>query len=267
MPVSVPVFASPLILDAADARRLDRSQPTPLYHQIFLLLRARIVRGEIEHGARLATEIELAEQLQVSRVTVKRALDALAAEGLVARRRGRGTHVVHRRRPGTVEAPLIGLLENLEVIAEQTEVRLLRFARQVPPAAIRELFDIDSATELALAVRVRSSEGVAFGHYLSWTRTAHPDFNATELGRSSRIRLFERCAIKFAQVEQIHSACAADQDDAAALGIAQGHALSTLERRSYDPDGALVDWLSIHYHPERFQYRMLLSLGGREVGS
>lgn len=241
------------------ARLLRGDLPTPLYHQIFLVLRDRIVAGELPHGAQLPTEHELAETFEVSRITAKRALDELAAEGLVARRRGRGTHVIHRSRTKPVAAPLVGLIENLEILAEHTDVRLLGFERRVPPAPIRELFDVDAESPLSHAIRVRSRDGIAFGHYESWTRTEHPAFDAAALATTSRIRLFERCGIRLAQVEQVLSAAPADAAIAAALEVPEGTALLTLERRSFDPEGALVDWLLIHYHPERFQYRMTLS--------
>lgn len=249
------------------SRLLRGDLPTPLYHQIFLVLRDRIVAGELIHGAQLPTEHEIAESFEVSRITAKRALDELAAEGLVSRRRGRGTHVIHRSRTKPVAAPLVGLIENLEILAEHTEVRLLAFERRVPPAVVREIFDIDPGTPLAHALRVRSSDGMVFGHYESWTRTDHPDFDAPALANTSRIRLFERCGIRLAQVEQILSAAPASQPIAAELGVTAGTALLTLERRSFDPEGALVDWLLIHYHPERFQYRMTLSPDDVAIGA
>jgi GntR family transcriptional regulator len=241
------------------SRMLRGDLPTPLYHQIFLVLRDRIVAGELPHGAQLPTEHELAEAFEVSRITAKRALDELAAEGLVARRRGRGTHVIHRSQIKPQPAPLVGLIENLEILAEHTDVRLLGFERRVPPAAIRELFDSGPDAGLAHTIRVRSRDGIPFGHYESWTRTEHPAFDAASLATTSRIRLFERCGIRLAQVEQVLSAAPADAAIASALEIPEGTALLTLERRSFDPEGALVDWLLIHYHPERFQYRMTLS--------
>jgi GntR family transcriptional regulator len=238
--------------------------PTPLYHQIFSVLRDRIVGGELDHGSQLPTEYDLAEAFDVSRITAKRALDELAAEGLVERRRGRGTHVIHRRQPKPVAAPLTGLLENLEILGEHTEVRMIQFRRTAPPEAVRELFDLDEGDELAHAVRVRTKDGTPFGHYVSWTRTRHKAFNAENLAKTSRIKLFRRAGIKLAQVEQTLSAALADATLAALLGTDAGAALLTLERRSYDPEGLLVDLLHIHYRPDQFRYQMRLDLGARD---
>lgn len=66
---------------------------TPLGTQLAQKLRGRILRGD--YGGRLPAERELSARLQVGRNTLRAALDMLAAEGLVERRRGSGTHVTH----------------------------------------------------------------------------------------------------------------------------------------------------------------------------
>lgn len=250
---------------APNAARLLRGDlPTPLYHQIFTILRDRIVGGELAHGDQLPTEFELADSFEVSRITAKRALDELAAEGLVERRRGRGTHVIHRHQPKPVAAPLTGLLENLEILGEHTEVELIQFRRAPPPEPLRELFDLDAGEAIAHAVRVRRRDGLPFGHYVSWTRTTHKAFNADNLAKTSRIKLFRRCGIKLAQVEQTLSAALADANLADRLQVEPGAALLTLERRSFDEEGRLVDLLLIHYRPDQFRYQMRLDLGARD---
>jgi GntR family transcriptional regulator of arabinose operon len=68
----------------------------PLYSQIIEILRDRITRGEYVVDQQLPTEIELAEQFGVSRITSKRALIELEREGLIYRRRGSGSFVKKR---------------------------------------------------------------------------------------------------------------------------------------------------------------------------
>ena len=64
----------------------DAGQPrTPLYHQIFLILRQQILDGVHAVGERLPTEQEITKRYGVSRITAKRALDELASAGYVER--------------------------------------------------------------------------------------------------------------------------------------------------------------------------------------
>lgn len=234
--------------------------PVPLYHQIFNILRDQVIGGELPYNSQLPTEFSLAESFGVSRITAKRALDELATAGLVERQRGRGTHVIHRLSPKPVRGPLIGLLENLEILAEATDVSVLQFRRTTPPPAIRELFELEPGESMVHAIRVRSRTGTPFGYYTSWTRTDDPEFNADNLATHSRLALFKRSGIVLAQVEQSLSAVAADSVVALHLKVEAGAPLLTLERQSFDGDGQLVDLLNIQYRPDQFRYQMSMDL-------
>ena len=70
--------------------QLSKESPTPLYHQLFSLLKTRILDGTLGYGTRLPPEERLADIFNVSRITAKRAMDDLSKDALVERRRGRG---------------------------------------------------------------------------------------------------------------------------------------------------------------------------------
>ena len=65
----------------------------PLYRQIKTLLTKRLQAGEWKPGEPIPSEIELAQRYRVSQGTVRKAIDALAADNLLVRRQGRGTFV------------------------------------------------------------------------------------------------------------------------------------------------------------------------------
>jgi GntR family transcriptional regulator, arabinose operon transcriptional repressor len=65
----------------------------PLYAQILHFYRVRILSGEFPVGTQLPTEMEIAQQHQMSRGTVRQALNMLVTEGLLERIQGRGTFV------------------------------------------------------------------------------------------------------------------------------------------------------------------------------
>lgn len=89
----------------ADATALglgvDRSSPVPLHYQLAQQLEAAIADGRLAAGGLLGNEIELAARLGLSRPTVRQAIQSLVDKGLLVRRRGVGTQVLHSkvRRP------------------------------------------------------------------------------------------------------------------------------------------------------------------------
>jgi GntR family transcriptional regulator len=66
------------------------SSPTPLYHRIYSVLRERVVNGYYPAGIAMPSEAELATSFNVSRITIRKAMEMLTAESLVTRTRGRG---------------------------------------------------------------------------------------------------------------------------------------------------------------------------------
>ena len=78
--------------------RLDQSSPLPLHSQIEEYLRTLIVLKEYKNGNKLLPkEITLSKKLGVSRNTVRQAVTTLVNEGLVERKKGVGTKVVHKK--------------------------------------------------------------------------------------------------------------------------------------------------------------------------
>ena len=74
-------------------RAFDADDPTPKYHQLRQSLAALIASGELKPADRFPTSQVLADELGVTRVTVDRAINELAREGLCERIQGRGTFV------------------------------------------------------------------------------------------------------------------------------------------------------------------------------
>ena len=73
-----------------------------------LLLRRKVLSGEIGHGEQLKPEMELCRELNISRTTVRKAIASLVKEGLLIRQRGRGSFVDFKRDPA--QQRLLGFL-------------------------------------------------------------------------------------------------------------------------------------------------------------
>ena len=74
--------------------RLDPDGPTYVYVQVADYITRRVVAGELRQGARLPAERDLAEDLGVGYLTVRRAMRLLRERGVVESIVGRGTYVV-----------------------------------------------------------------------------------------------------------------------------------------------------------------------------
>lgn len=235
--------------------------PTPLYYQMYTLLKNRILDGSIAHGTQMPTEQQLAEAFDVSRITAKRAMDELAAEELVERRRGKGTHVTHHYAPEPVQAPLTGMLEKLASMGRDTKIKVLDIGMLVPPGDIRVELGLQGDDKAHRVVRVRSTEdGEPFAHYISWTVGLDEGFSNHDLETRVRYDIMKENGNEVTRIDQNLGASPAQEFVAKELDMKVGEPLLTLTRRSYTEDGRLVDILYGHYNPKRFQYRMSMSM-------
>src|SRR6185437_12009546 len=94
------------------------NSPVPLYFQVAQRLEQMIESGELATGTRLENEIDLADRLGLSRPTMRRAIESLVGKGLLVRKRGVGTQVLHPKVQRQVE--LTSLYEDL---AQTTAIR------------------------------------------------------------------------------------------------------------------------------------------------
>ena len=249
---------------------LDTAQGLPeggKARRVYLLLRDDIARGLFEDGAHLPGEQRLAEQYDVSRVTVRRALDALARDGLIERRAGSGT--IARPARGATR-PLVGdfasLMPQVVEMGEATEARLLAFSYAAAPAPIARALGLGPGQRVQTAVRVRLLNGRPFSHLVTHVPEAiAQNYSEADLATTPLFRLLERGGVDIAGAHQSVSATLAPPDVAEALDVSVGSALLALERVVRDTGGRGVEHLTALYRPDMFRLSMSLHrVGGQE---
>lgn len=244
--------------------------PLPKYHRIYLLLREQLREGRFQGG--LPGELALMQQFGVARVTVRRALEQLALEGLIAREPGRGTRPITAA--GLMSGPycagasprraqLTGLLENLVTMGLHTSVQVLEVRSLPAPPPVAEALQIHLADMVHKAVRVRSTRDGPLSHITTWVpaRIARA-FTRRELARKPILVLLEESGVQVGRAHQTISARLADDVVAQHLDVAVGSALLAVRRLIHDEHDRPVQWLHGLYRPDRYEYEMQLSRVG-----
>jgi GntR family transcriptional regulator len=194
------------LFNAVDRSNLRPDLPTPLYHQLYVVIKRKIESGDLRQGTLLPAEKDIAAFFGISRITVKRALDDLEAEAYVSRQRGRGTHITYKYEPKVLRAPLNSMLDSLAAIGRDTQIRLIEFARVALAARSRRRAADRPDQKVDRAIRVRTSEGGRALHQLD-----DPG------GRATHARVLNRLprgpvslGIHLTEVDQVITAIVAD---------------------------------------------------------
>ena len=231
--------------------------------RIYLLLRERIASGDLPAGRRLPSEPVLAAEQGVSRVTLRRALDRLAEEGLVSRRVGAGTFVTDGMLSPVIAADLAEIFTQLKTMGQTTGLRLLAFAYGPPPDAIAHALGLHAGERTQRSVRVRLVDRQPF----SYLTTHVPErigltYEEADLATTPLLELLERSGIVADRASQTLSATLAGPEIADALQLEVGAPLLSLTRIVHDPAGAGVEHLHALYRPDRFAFHLDLTRSG-----
>lgn len=239
--------------------------------RVYLSLRDQIMEGRLRDGESLPGEQKLAESFDVSRVTIRRALDALSQGGLIERRAGSGTKVCAGSRNG--QGAALGaaldfntLMPQLVEMGQKTTARLLSFSYDVIPDFVASAMGISSEQKIQIATRVRLVDGVPFSHLTTYVpATIAENYSENDLATTPLFKLLERGGVQITEAHQTVSATLAGPEVADALEVAVGSALLSLKRVVRDVDGNGVEYLSGLYRPDMFRLEMPLARVG--VGS
>ncbi len=239
------------------------SSRIPLYYQLENVLREKISSGAFEPGDRMPTEIELIEQYGVSRITVRQALQALADDGLIERKQGRGTLVAARRSrkkrfSGTIH--LTGSLDELIAMGMDTPVKVLEMNRVDADAHEAELLEIKPGTPIFRLKRLRLNEGKPFGLIINYL----PDeigssLTMAELSSGALLHTMEtKLGLKLDNaIQQIHAELA-DPYVAKLLDVRVGTALLSIERTVYTDENKPVEYVHTLYRSDIYGYSVKL---------
>ena len=235
----------------------------------YLLLRDDISNGKYAEGEFLPGENRLAETLKVSRITVRRALAALAGDGWIKKKTGAGSIVLSRRgRDKKIAANFATLIPQLVEFDRKTTARLLSFSYGRPPKAVEDALGLAGDERVQTAVRVRLSNGEPFSYLTTYVpEDIARNYDETDLATQPLFRLLERSGVQVEGAEQSVTAALAGPDVADALEVSVGSPLLWLERIVRDETGRGVEHLSALYRPDRFRLEMSMTrIGAGESG-
>ena len=227
--------------------------PIPLYYQIEGAIRRKISSGEFAPGSRLPSEEALAREYKVSRVTVRQALSRLETQGLIVRRRGKGTFVTEKA--ASFETPkFTGSMEHLISMGLRTSVRIMDFGMIKPPQRVREALELGRASRVLRIEKVRLVEDKPFSYVLN--------FFPPEIGKRMSLDealvkpvlkiLEDDLGIRLAHAIERIEATTADEYISSLLEIDLGNPLLKMERTVYDEANRAVEYVSVLYRADKY---------------
>lgn len=123
----------------------------PLWSQLYDILEDRILTGFYPAGTNLPTEVKIMEEFEVSRITVRQAMDKLLNSGLIERKRGKGTIVLKKN--DKIETAFQSYFNGVYEKNNDTDRRVILFEKVTAPIEIAYFFNLRENTKVWHLVR------------------------------------------------------------------------------------------------------------------
>jgi DNA-binding GntR family transcriptional regulator len=237
--------------------QVDRNSPVPLYFQVAQHLEQLIESGELEPGTRLENEIDLADRLRLSRPTMRRAIEYLVDRGLLVRKRGVGTQVVHAKVQRPVE--LTSLYDDLVSARRDPHTRVLSFATGPAPDALALELGIPEGTAVYVFERLRYAEAEPLALMRNHVPADLLRLTPEDLESQGLYNLLRANGLNLRIAKQSIGARAATAAEARALGDTKGAPLLTMIRSAYDDQGRAVEHGDHIYRASRYSFDLTLT--------
>jgi GntR family transcriptional regulator len=249
--------ATNLLFSPAERFKLNPESPVPLYHQLEQTILDRMAtEGAI--GKMLPPEFDLMNIFDVSRATVKKTTDDLAARGLIRRHRARGTEIISL---GLREdlGRLTGYTEQMAQRGLKVSTVVLDVSEVEPPAAIRQRLVMERGDKALSVHRLRGTSKVFPVVLLHSYVPSHFRISRTEDFTGSLYQLIEnKYRIPIAYADEEISASSARKEEAKHLQIATGSTVLVMERRTFTSLDRPLEYVRAVYRPEHYTFTIRL---------
>lgn len=232
----------------------EASSPIPLYLRLENLLKERIHLGLLKPGSKLPSEHELAGHFNVSRSTIRKALDRLAVGGLIVKWPGKGSYVSWQR----LRMSPNSLSFSAQMIAAGHSVRTRVLLRRVVaiPQRVADAFGRPTDGQVIHFRRLRELDGEPVAIHSMWL--PYPDYakiTSEHLATESLSHAMEwATGVRVVSSRDVVSVVPVDPADADLLGISANTPVVFLRGVGFTPSGVAVRYAEAVYRSDRFEF-------------
>jgi DNA-binding GntR family transcriptional regulator len=227
-----------------------------LYFQVAAQLEQAIVDGELAPGDRVPNEMTLADELGLSRPTMRQALQTLVDRGILVRKRGVGTQVVKSmfRRP----VELTSLKDDLVRAGQEPSTVVLALERLPADASTAVDLHIKPGDNVWHLERLRSIGDQPLALMSNVVPCAVIDLDSLDLSVAGLYESLRRSGVHLRVAHQRIGSRRANAREARLLGERRGAPLLTMQRTAYDDAGRAIELGSHAYRPDLYSFEITL---------
>lgn len=237
---------------------LDRQDKSPLYFQLMQDLKKQIEDGSFPEKSKLPSERVLCEMYELSRITVRQALQELEREGYIYKAHGKGTFVA----PKTYNQPLVKLYsftEEMKTLGKTPSTEVLAFDERTMDEHMAETMGLSAGDAVFQVLRLRLADGEPLMYETSYLpRALFPDLTEADFRAKPMYDLFyEDYGFRVTRATERFSASVVHEGEARELHISAEQPAMQIKRFAYHREQLLEYTISVA-RGDKFEYTVEL---------
>lgn len=240
-------------------REIIKDSPLPLYYQLKQILIEQIEHGELEENDKLPTEKELCEQFDISRATVRQAMQELEKDELIYKIQGKGSFVSPKKLAQNL-LNFYSFTDEMKKLGKVPSSIVLDFNIVNATEKIARKLNIESAERVYQFTRLRLADQepmILETTYIPYT--FFPGIFKDDLEKNPLYDILKnRYNIVFSKAEEVFSATFLSGDEAKLLKFIEGGPVLLVERLTYDSNERVIEYTKSLTRGDKFKYRVVL---------
>ncbi|KMY56906.1 GntR family transcriptional regulator [Geobacillus sp. FSL K6-0789] len=241
---------------------INKQSPIPIYYQLEQYIKEKIEKGEWQPGEIIPSERELAGMYDISRMTVRQAVNNLVNDGYLIRRRGKGTFVAAQK----IEQPLKGLTsfsEDMRARGMEPGTIVLSFETVPASEKLAEGLGVAEGDDLYKVRRLRLADGLPMALETLYIPVHLVPGLTRDVVSGSVYEFIEKeKGLVIGSAVQTLEASVARQVEAEHLKMKEGAPVLLLERRTHLVDGRPLEVVKSVYRGDRYKFMIEMKRGG-----
>ncbi|MFS0820830.1 GntR family transcriptional regulator [Bacillus sp. 1P02SD] len=234
---------------------IKKSSPVPIYFQIEQRIREKIEKKELNPGEMIPSEREFAEKFQISRMTVRQAINNLVNEGYLQRVRGKGTFVTVKKFEKNTQR-LTSFSEDMRSRGLEPGTEVLSFSSIEADSLIASQLKVDKGAEVYQIERLRLADQQPIAFEVFYMSQELVPGLTREVAEHSIFKYVEEKGLHITSGVQELEATTAHKREASALGIKVGAPVLYIQQISYLEDQQPLEFVKSYYRADRYKYKV-----------
>lgn len=242
---------------------IDKKSPIPVYFQLKNIILKKIQDGEYPAGSLIPSERELGESLNISRMTVRQALNQLVSDGLLYREKGKGTFVLKSK---IQQRNIMSFSETVRKKGMIPSTHILKFKKENDMFDVKSVLEVGDDEAIFHLKRLRLANDIPIAVEEAFIPERYcPGLEEQDLTSSLYRLIKDKYSFVISYIDNSIEAAKPSKEERELLSITTGIPVLRIAGTSYTQSGVKLFYENAVYRADEYNYSVRIYMNRENI--